>query len=52
MHNTIDNFHAVYDFFGPSGWIPNAFNYFYSYKFFEEGGEVNNSVSEHFFKNY
>ena len=52
MHNTIDNFYAVYDFFGPSGWIPNAFNYFYSYKFFEEGGEVNNSVSEHFFKNY
>jgi len=52
MHNTINNFYVVYDFFGPNGHIPNAFNYFYAYKFFEEGGQLNGVVSDHFFKNF
>jgi hypothetical protein len=52
MHNEIKNLYAVYDFFGPHGYIPNAFNYFYAYKFFEEDGRINNIVSDHFFKNF
>ncbi len=52
MHNTINNFYVVYDFFGPNGHIPNAFNYFYAYKFFEEDGQLNGVVSDHFFKNF
>jgi hypothetical protein len=52
QNNTVKNFLAIYDFRGPDEFIPNAFNYYYSYELFKNSGNVNDNVIQHFFKNY
>lgn len=42
----------VYDFRGPSEWLPNGINYFYSQNIFENDGIINQNVTDYFFKNF